>query len=111
MHVLDLIDAHVRALDYLLNGGKTAIFNLGSGTGFSVAEIVDAARKAFNAPHFSPSIASRRIGDPAFLIASSTKAAEVLGWKPIRALSSMLGDAAAWHRTPRYIEAMMNKEL
>jgi UDP-glucose 4-epimerase len=103
---MDLIDAHIRALDYLLDGGATDIFNLGSGKGFSVAEIVDTARKSLNRPHFAPAIAARRAGDPAFLIASNAKAGRILGWQPARALADIIGDAAAWHRTPRYRDAM-----
>ena len=109
IHVMDLADAHVRALGYLLNGRETNFFNLGSGTGFSVAEIVDATRKALDRPHFTPSIAPRREGDPAVLIASNEKAGKILGWKPARSLADIIGDAVAWHRSPRYREAMQAK--
>ncbi|MDE2029068.1 MAG: UDP-glucose 4-epimerase GalE [Alphaproteobacteria bacterium] len=109
IHVMDLVDAHLRALDYLLNGGETDIFNLGSGTGFSVMEIVDAARTALGRPHFAPPAAPRREGDPAILVASIAKAGKILNWKPARALPDIIGYAAAWHRSPFYREAIRDK--
>jgi UDP-glucose-4-epimerase GalE len=109
IHVMDLIDAHIRALSYLLNGRETNLFNLGSGKGFSVAEIVAATRQALNRPSFTPGLAPRREGDPAVLIASSEKAAKILGWKPSRSLTDIIGDAAAWHRSLRYRDTMQAK--
>jgi UDP-glucose-4-epimerase GalE len=109
IHVLDLIDAHMRALTYLLRGGVTDIFNLGSGKGFSVMEIVEATRKALDRPNFSPGFAPRREGDPTCLVASSEKAAKILGWRPVRSLQNIIGDAAAWHRSPLYQDAIKAK--
>ena len=106
IHVLDLIDAHRRALDYLLKGGATECFNLGSGHGFSVREIVAAAQKELNRPDFNPPIVPRRVGDPARLVASNLKAREILGWQPERSLSSIIKDTVAWHRSARYQQAM-----
>jgi UDP-glucose-4-epimerase GalE len=109
VHVIDLIDAHVRALDYLLDGGETNIFNLGSGTGYSVTEIIVAARKALDRPDFSPGVVPRRAGDPAALVASSAKASSVLGWSPKRSLTDIIRDAAAWHRSALYRDTVSAK--
>jgi len=109
VHVLDLIDAHVRALDYLLKGGETDIFNLGSGNGFSVTEIITAARKALDRLDFSPPCVQRRAGDPAVLVACSTKAERVLGWSRSRSLTDIISDAAAWHRSALYRDTMLAK--
>ncbi len=109
IHVLDLIDAHIRALNYLLKGGATDIFNLGSGKGFSVTDIVGATRKALDRPHFSAGFAPRREGDPAILVASSVKAGKILGWRPSRSLQDIITDAAAWHRSSLYQDAMRAK--
>lgn len=109
IHVMDLIDAHLRALKYLLKGGATDIFNLGSGQGSSVMEIVSAARNVLDRPSFSSSFAPRREGDPAILVASSEKAAKILGWRPSRNLQNIIIDAAAWHRSALYQDAMRAK--
>ena len=109
VHVLDLIDGHLRALSYLMNGGPTDIFNLGSGKGFSVTEIVGTARKVFDRPDFTAGFAPRREGDPPILVANNEKAAKILGWRPVRSLANILEDAAAWHRSPLYKDAMRAK--
>ncbi len=109
IHVSDLAQAHILALGYLLGGGQTNIFNLGSGAGFSVSEIVTAARKVLRRPDFAPGIASRRAGDPATLIADSSKARQVLGWAPERGIEDMIGSAAEWHRTNTYAETIIKK--
>src|SRR5690554_2223390 len=80
IHVTDLALAHILALKYLLLGKGSDIFNLGNGEGFSVNEIINAARKVTE--HIIPAkVAKRRIGDPAKLIASNKKAKKVLGWE------------------------------
>ncbi len=107
VHVIDLIDGHLRALDYLLKGGATNIFNLGSGTGYSVKQIVAAAREALDRPEFAPAVVPRREGDPAVLVASSEKAADILGWRPSRSLRDIITDAATWHRSTRYHDAVV----
>jgi UDP-glucose-4-epimerase GalE len=109
IHVLDLIGAHLLALNYLIRGGATDIFNLGSGKGFSVMEIVGATRKALDRPNFTAGFAPRREGDPSILVASSAKAAEILGWKPSRSLQDIISDAAAWHRSALYQDAIRAK--
>lgn len=109
IHVMDLVDAHIRALDYLLKGGKTDFFNLGNGQGFSVEEIVDTTRKVLNRPDFTPKLAPRRAGDPAVLIASCQKACEILGWKSTRSLEEIIMDAARWHQSPHYRAIIQTK--
>lgn len=102
IHVLDLCDAHVLALEYLINGNPSDVFNLGSGEGFSVLEMVNAARKVTTHP-IPLQIAARRAGDPAVLIASSSKAKKVLKWNPIREdIEVMIKDAWNWELNKRY---------
>ena len=79
VHVVDLVKAHTAALKYLESGGKSDIINLGIGNGFSVLEIIKAAEKVVG-KEIPYTIAGRRAGDPAVLIASNTKAKEVLSW-------------------------------
>ena len=81
IHVADLGDAHVRALDHLNNGSGSTHINLGNGVGFSVLEVIDAARK-ITGKTIEARMEPRRAGDPSHLIADSTKALQVLGWKP-----------------------------
>jgi len=81
IHVMDLAQAHILAIQYLINGGESTICNLGNGEGFSVLEVIEAAREVTG--HKIPAVVSpRRAGDPAKLIASSQRANEVLGWTP-----------------------------
>jgi len=79
IHVVDLVKAHIAALKYLENGGKSEIFNLGMGKGFSVLEIIKAAEKVIGSKILYD-IAERRAGDPAILIASNSKAKRELNW-------------------------------
>ncbi|MFC4402756.1 UDP-glucose 4-epimerase GalE [Gracilibacillus xinjiangensis] len=99
IHVEDLIDAHILALNYLKNGGESNIFNLGSSQGFSVKEIIDTAREITR--HEIPAkVAPRRAGDPSTLIAASDKAREVLGWNPSRTdIERIIKDAWNWHQS------------
>lgn len=98
VHVLDLIDAHLLALDYLAKDGQSDVFNLGSSQGFSVKEMIDAAR-AVTGKEIPAKVGPRRAGDPAVLIASSAKAKEVLGWNPTRTdMKDIIGDAWRWHQ-------------
>ena len=90
VHVVDLIDAHIKALNSLGNPGHE-IYNLGSGSGYSVREVVTSASTALG--HQIPFIdAPRRAGDPAVLIADISKAKAVLDWKPTKDLSAMVSD-------------------
>lgn len=98
IHVSDLASAHSLALKRLMNGGDNAIYNLGNGTGFTVKEMVEIARKVTG--HTIPAeVAERRAGDPAVLIASSKKAMEELGWKPKYAdVETIISTAWNWHK-------------
>lgn len=98
IHVTDLAQAHILAMDYLMNGGESNIFNLGNGVGFTVKEVIDTARKVTG--HLIPAKTTpRRAGDPAQLIASSEKARSVLGWHPEHAdLEEIIATAWNWHK-------------
>ena len=98
IHVTDLAQAHILALDYLLQGGENNVFNLGNGVGFTVNEVIECARKVTG--HAIPAVVSpRRAGDPAQLVASSEKAKTVLGWKPqYDNLETIISTAWAWHK-------------
>lgn len=98
LHVMDLADAHLLALDKLRAGGDSDVYNLGSGTGFSVKEMVDVARRVTGCP-IPAKVAPRRAGDPAVLIASSDKAKRELGWQPQRDnVETIIADAWRWHQ-------------
>ncbi|GMV87277.1 MAG: hypothetical protein AMXMBFR81_02080 [Chthonomonas sp.] len=98
VHVADLADAHLLALD-ALERGVTGAFNLGTGTGYSVREVIETCRKVTG--HAIPTReAARRPGDPATLVASSARAREILGWAPERSsLQRLVADAWRWHQT------------
>jgi UDP-glucose 4-epimerase len=96
IHVTDLAMAHIQAVQYLRAGNPSNIFNLGNGVGFSVKEVIEAARAGHPIPAV---IEGRRAGDPARLIASSEKAREVLGWNPQHDdLSKIIASAWKWHQ-------------
>lgn len=98
IHVTDLATAHILGLNYLLDGGKTAIFNLGNGNGFSVKEVIDMARKVTGKEIKAVEL-DRRPGDPPTLVGSSKKAQEILGWSPEYAnLETIISHAWAWHQ-------------
>jgi len=102
VHVLDLADAHVRALSHMDREPGAHAFNLGNGAGFSVLEVVDVARRATGAP-IDFEQAARRPGDPAVLVASSARAQRALGWQPQHAsLESIIRSAWDWHREARF---------
>lgn len=97
VHVEDLINAHLLALGYLENDGESNIFNLGSSQGFSVKEIVEAARTV-TGKEIPIEMGERRAGDPAKLIASPEKAKTMLGWEPTRtSTEKIIQDAWNWH--------------
>ena len=81
IHVYDLADAHVLAVEKILAGGSSNIYNLGNGKGFSVKEVIDSVRRVTGVD-FAVKSAARRDGDPAVLVASSQKAYDELGWSP-----------------------------
>lgn len=97
IHVSDLADAHLLAVNYLIGGGNSEIFNLGSGQGFSVKEVIAKVREVTGCD-FPVVTSPRRSGDPAILVASSHKARSVLGWNPSRTkLNDLIQSAWNWH--------------
>lgn len=97
IHVEDLVNAHILALNYLNNNGKSDIFNLGTSKGFSVKEIINTAR-AVTGEAIVAKLGERRIGDPSILIACSEKAKKILGWQPTRtSIEKIVQDAWNWH--------------
>ena len=96
IHVKDLAEAHLLALEYLEWGGSSDVFNLGNGAGYSVREIIETARR-ITGKEIKAVVEPRRGGDPSVLIASNKKAAEILGWKPVLGLDQIISDAWAWH--------------
>ena len=98
IHVVDLANAHLCALNYLREGGESNFFNLGSGTGFSVKEIITAAEKV-TGKKIKTEIGTRRAGDPAQLIASSDKARKILHWTPkFTDVEKIISTAWNWHK-------------
>ena len=98
IHVADLANAHLLCVQRLRQGHDSIICNLGNGKGFSVKEVIDVARKV-TGHEIKAEVAPRRAGDPAILIASSDKAHEVLGWKPMHAsLETIIETAWEWHK-------------
>ena len=98
IHVSDLADAHILGLEYLLKGGESEKFNLGNGSGFSVREVIDAAKRVTGKP--IPVIeAERRPGDPPALVGGSERANSVLGWDPRYSdIDTILAHAWQWHQ-------------
>ncbi len=97
VHVTDLADAHVLALEYLMNGGESAALNLGSGHGYTVREVIQAARAVAgrDVPH---RISPRRAGDPAALVADPARAEQTIGWRAHRSsLESIVSSAYNWY--------------
>ena len=102
VHVCDLIDAHVLGLNWLLDGKPSRVFNLGTGTGFSVREVIDRSREVTNRA-VPIKEGGRRPGDCTKLVSGSTRAAAELGWAPKRStMSQMISDAWRWHQTGHY---------
>ena len=98
IHVIDLADAHLLAIDYLRKGGESDVFNLGNGHGFSVKEMIETAKNV-TGKAIKVEYGGRRAGDPAQLIASSEKARKVLGWNPHYAdVAKIIGTAWTWHK-------------
>ncbi|MFQ3544629.1 UDP-glucose 4-epimerase GalE [Halobacillus rhizosphaerae] len=98
IHVVDLVRAHMLALDRLNAEKPSSVYNLGNGEGFSVKEMIDAAREVTG--HEIPAeLAPRRAGDPAQLVASSEKAKRELGWEPgYTSMKDIIATAWAWHQ-------------
>ena len=99
IHVMDLIEAHLLALEYLEKGNKSDIFNLGNGMGFSVKEIIHASERV-TGQKIKNEIAPRRLGDPAILVASSEKAKNILSWRPkYTDINDIISSAWKFHKT------------
>ncbi|NDE90781.1 MAG: UDP-glucose 4-epimerase [Alphaproteobacteria bacterium] len=96
VHVNDLARAHIQGLEYLLAGGKSDVFNLGTGKGYSVQQVIDSVKK--HVGDFAITHGPRRTGDPAFLVADASKAKQVLGWEPTYDLDAIIKTAAAFHK-------------
>ncbi|WP_431673878.1 UDP-glucose 4-epimerase GalE [Rhizobium leguminosarum] len=96
IHVLDLADAHVRAVEYLLKGGDSVALNLGTGAGTTVKELLGAIEDVSNRP-FPVEYIGRREGDSHTLVANNDKARDVLGWVPQYDLSEIIRSAWDWH--------------
>jgi UDP-glucose-4-epimerase GalE len=100
IHVVDLADAHVKALDYLSTGGASLICNVGTGMGTSVLQVIDMAEQLSG--HKVPfEFAPRRAGDPTTVYADPTLVRAILGWKATRDLREIVGSAWAWHSQNR----------
>ena len=98
IHVTDLADAHVLGLEYLMQAGNTATFNLGNGNGFSVRQVIDTAGLV-TGQDIKVTISDRRPGDPPSLVGSSEKAKKTLGWSPqYPEIKDILTHAWAWHQ-------------
>jgi UDP-glucose 4-epimerase len=102
VHVMDLVEAHVKGLHWLMNGKGNRVFNLGTGHGFSVKQVIDASRKVTNR-EVPVVMGGRREGDAASLVSGSARAREELGWEPKRStLPAMITDALAWSQKPGF---------
>lgn len=102
VHVCDLVDAHVLGLKWLQDGKGNRVFNLGTGSGFSVFEVIEQSRAVTNreVPY---ELGDRRPGDCTKLVSGSTRAEKELGWKPGRStMNEMIADAWRWHQTGHY---------
>ncbi len=99
IHVSDLTQAHVIALDHLRGGGDSGVFNCGYGRGYSVRQVIDTVREVSGAP-VPVTNAPRRPGDPASIVADNTRITTMLGWRPQRDdLKDIVADALAWERS------------
>ena len=102
VHVMDLVEAHVKGLNWLMAGRGNRVFNLGTGHGFSVREVIDASRAVTNRD-VPIVMGGRREGDAASLVSGSARARDELGWEPARStLPVMIADALAWSQKPGF---------
>ncbi|SCZ08242.1 UDP-glucose 4-epimerase GalE [Alkaliphilus peptidifermentans] len=98
IHVMDLVEAHILALNKLRQVKERTVYNLGNGEGFSVKEVIEAAREVTEHP-IPIVIENRRLGDPSILIASSERAKEEIGWKPTYTkIEDIIESAWKWHK-------------
>ena len=97
IHVDDLADAHIKAYEYLCNNGKSDVFNLGNGQGFSVREVIEMCKKVTK-KDFEVKVGQRREGDPDRLVADSSKIQNNLGWTPKYDLEKIVESSWKWHQ-------------
>jgi UDP-glucose 4-epimerase len=110
IHVTDLASAHLLALDYLRANGDSTAINLGNGNGYSVLEVIAAARRVTNQP-IAVKIEPPRSGDPSHLVAKATKARDVLNWQPrYPDLVSIIETAWQWHAAHPHGYSVQNRE-
>jgi UDP-glucose 4-epimerase len=95
IHVCDIADAHLSALAYMDTHTGAHVFNLGSGTGYSVREVIETARRV-TGKEIPVVVGKRREGDPAVLVADSTRVQEALRWESRRSLEDQVRDAWRW---------------
>ncbi|MFP3870812.1 MAG: UDP-glucose 4-epimerase GalE [Syntrophobacteria bacterium] len=101
VHVCDLADAHVLALDYLLAGGESICLNLGTGSGYSVRQVIDHCQQICRRP--IPCLeGSPRAGDPPELVSAADRARHILNWTPKYSLSDIIETAWNWHQNQRF---------
>ena len=94
----DIAQAHILALEYLIDDGATDVFNLGNGSGFSVKEVIETARK-ITGKEIKVELSDRRPGDPPSLVGSGAKAKKILGWQPAYSnLDEIISHAWQWHQ-------------
>jgi UDP-glucose 4-epimerase len=98
IHVEDLADAHLKALQYLAGGGPTVEVNVGTGVGSSVFDVIRATEKVSGRP-VPHDVVGRRAGDPVATFADPARALEVLGWSAERGLDEIVQTAYDWHRS------------
>ncbi len=101
IHIYDLADAHLKALEYLETYNTSNIFNLGTGSGYSVKEIISTSEKVTD-KYIKTEIAGRRAGDPAVLVADNSKARSILKWIPKYNLEEIISSAWNWHKNQLY---------
>jgi UDP-glucose 4-epimerase len=101
IHINDLASAHILALEKMMSENKSEQYNLGSGSGYSVKEIIDTVKKVTKID-FKVEYAARRAGDPAVLVAEPAKAERELGWKPQFSLEEIIKTVAKWENKRRY---------
>jgi len=101
IHVNDLADAHLKALDFLDRENKSDFFNLGTGTGNSVKEVISISEEV-TGKRINCEVVERRPGDPGILVADNKKAIEILGWFPKYKLKEIIRHAWGWHQNPKY---------
>ena len=105
IHVSDLADAHVLALQYLLNGGRSEALNLGTGVGVSVRQLINAI-EAETGTALATTVCARRDRDAAMLVSDSQRSADILGWIPKHGLSEILASAITWHKLEQKLGAV-----